>query len=221
MKLTKKIQERLDVPVHTIKPDIQYQHNFVHNLPNLKTKIDIHFDVDSSSELVLQNASFELLDQVVYRGAIDLYFSLIDGRAIESLDRVTNKEFDYYLRDDLKIGVFEFYDNKFYEVLGIGEAILNFLKPKNEGPTPLMVSNLEDRFFTISFSEQIEYFEELLARYVYGHIRYSELEIEIDDVVEQRVLVNISAREKGLEELLIKACMMELGVKSIGFNYLS
>ena len=221
MKITKKIQERLDHPVNSFNFDaIEYQFNFVHELVHLKTKIHIYFNIDQKEDSTLGEISYELLDHIEYRGAIDLYFSLLKNRAIESLDRITNKEFDYYLRDDVKVGVFEFYDNKFYDVLGIGEAILKFIKPKENGPEPLMKSDLPDRFFTISFSEQIEYFEELLARYVYGHVRYSKLEIELEDALDNSIIITVSGRESGLEELVSKACLLELCVSKVEFRYL-
>jgi hypothetical protein len=221
MKTTKKIQDHIDNPKNLVKVDGDYTHQFVHDLPSLRTKIHIFFNMENEGEVILTEANYELMDEVQERGVVDLFFQLIQGRATESLDRVTNKEFDYFLRDDLKIGVFEFYDTKFYEILGIGEAILKFLNPKDDGPEPLMKNTAIDRFFTISFSEQIEYFEELLSRYVYGHGHYSTLEIEFDDIEDGVVVVSISKTANGLEELLEKAVELEFGIQKIKFNYLS
>lgn len=221
MKTTKKIQAHIDNPKNQVEVEGTYSHQFVHDLPNLKTKIHIFFNLKTESETILSQVNYELMDEVQERGVIDLFFSLIKNRAFESLDRVTNKEFDYFLRDDLKVGAFEFYDNKFYEILGIGEAIFNFLNPKDEGPEPLMKSNEVDRFYTISFSEQIEFFEELLARYVYGHGHYSTLDIEFEDVVDGVVVISISSPANGLEELIKSAISTEFGVAKIEFNYLS
>ena len=52
---------------------------------------------------------------------------MLQQRAVEASDRINAKEFDYYCREDKSIPAFEYYNNEFYEVLGIGEKLFKFI----------------------------------------------------------------------------------------------
>ena len=142
---------------------------------------------------------------------IDLYFQLIEGRALESLDRVTAKEFDYFLRDDTKEGIFEFYDDKFYEILSIGEEILKSIKPKDDFTR--IFNGGEEEFFDLSFSSQVEIFEEFFADTVYKHPKFHKIEFDVLDVSLYKVTLSLTSLGSDIDFYLRTEVQDRLGLK--------
>ncbi len=119
------------------------------------------------------------LDDINLPEVLIAYLSLLQGTALEAIKRISAKELDYYLRDDSSKSFFEFYGPEVYKILEIGSKIynhhLNFsiedkiFDPKNAG-----------NFLELSYSEQIEVFEEFLSKYIYPNTLYSLQDFEIE-----------------------------------------
>ena len=177
---SQKIKDSFKAPKKRFEGDHSFSHKVHVDLSLLQLDLFVYLDLKDEGELIVRNVCYELSTSTDALGMIDLYFELIEGRALESLDRITAKEFDYFLRDDTKNGIFEFYDDKFYEILSIGEEVLKSIKPKDSFER--IFDGGEEEFFDLSFSSQVEIFEEFFADTVYKHPTFHKLEFDILDV---------------------------------------
>lgn len=211
MFLSQKISNHFKAP----KMRFEDEHNFSHKihipLTLLQMDLFVYLELRDEGEKVIRNVRYETSHSTEQLGMIDLYFQLIEGRALESLDRVTAKEFDHFLRDDSKKSIFEFYDDKFYEILAIGEEILNTVQPKDESKR-IFVGG-EEEFFELSFSSQVEIFEEFFSDSVYKHPLFHTIEYDVLDVSLYQVTISVSALSDDIDFYLRTEAQDRLGLK--------
>ena len=198
MKLSNRIiQAALECQYKGINRD--YDHSFTLDLPYLKSKITIAFNLIQKGEVIFEEVVFESELTSRYLGVIDMYIGLLQKRALEASDRINIKEFDYYCRDSKEVPAFEYYNNELYEILGIGEQVFKLLRPnENDKQTALIGDDVN--FFELPFFEQIELLEEVLAIDLYNRPDYSGLEFVVDEIEDNNIYIqkNETANDKDL-----------------------
>jgi len=145
-----------------------------------KSEISVLFNtVQINDEVCFSKVSYitELNDE--YLGILDAFIELMHNRPIEAIDRFPSKELDYYLRDESSVAALSGFDEKFYEILAIGEDLKKKYFKIVKDSTPKLTAN----FLSLSVSEQLEFVEELCSFYFYnGDSEFESLEItDIDD----------------------------------------
>lgn len=208
---SQKISDHFKTPKKCFEGDGTFTHKIHVSLSLLQTDLFVYLNLINEGEEIVRDVSYELSNPVQAAGMIDLYFHLIEGRALESLDRVTSKEFDHFLRDDAQKGIFEFYDDKFYEVLSIGEEILKSIKPKVKVST--LFAGSEESFFDLSMSSQVEIFEEFFAETVYKHPKFHTAEFDLLDVGLYQIMISSSMINDDLDFYLKTGIQDKLGLK--------
>lgn len=191
MSQSQKILNHFKAPQKRFEGDKKFTHKIHIDLTLLQRDLFVYLELKDEGEMVVRNVEYEIAGDCEFLGMIDLYFELIEGRALESLDRVTAKEFDYFLRDDTKIGIFDFYDDKFYEILSIGEEVLKSIKPKEDFKR--IFDGGETEFFDLSFSSQVEIFEEFFSDTVYKHPKFHKIEFDVLDVQMYQITLSVSS----------------------------
>jgi len=186
MKRSKKILNAQSSPQHKFVGGHLFDHKIEVNLPHHKSAMTLYFKVEKAEDDLLKEISYMFKKDSENKGMFDLYFQMIQGRAVESLDRVTTKEFDHFMRDASADPIFKYYDDQFYEIIGIGEEILRYLHPKKK--IKRIFEGSKEYFLELSFSEQIEIFEELFVKHIYNHPRFHDLEIDIVDITKDKVM---------------------------------
>lgn len=195
--LSHKIREHELAPKKTHKPDLTYHHKIHIDLPMHQVDLFVYLSVFNEGEDIVRNISYELSRDIKEKGIIDLYFQLLEARALESLNRITTKELDYYLRDDVKQGIFDYYDDKFYEVLSIGEEILKVLRPTDKKQK--IYNGTEEDFFELSMSAQVEVMEEFFAETVYKHPRFHKIDFDVLDVDKYKISLSVNDQSEDLD----------------------
>lgn len=195
--LSNKIQEHELAPKKTHNPDQTYHHKIHIDLPMHQVDLFVYLSVFNEGEDIVRNISYELSRDIEEKGIIDLYFQLLEARALESLNRITTKELDYYLRDDVKKGIFDYYDDKFYEVLSIGEEILKVLRPTD---TKVKIyKGSEEDFFELSMSGQVEVMEEFFAETVYKHPKFHKIDFDVLDIDKYKISLSVNNQPEDLD----------------------
>ena len=159
-------------------------------------KLLLYFDIKIGDDDILINPSCEFID---FKNPLDedlkkltlAYLKLLDGVAVEAILRIGLKEFDYFLRVDPKISSFSYYSSELYKILEIGEFISKIFVSKAE-ETPFFDINIDGIFSDLSFSEQVEFFEEFLAKYVYTKEFFSGQSFEFQDLNEKQFIISYS-----------------------------
>ena len=207
---SQKISDHFKAPKKCFEGDLEFSHKIHVSLDLLQVDLFIYLNLVDEGELIVRDVHYELSRNIDQLGMIDLYFQMIEGRALESLDRVTSREFDHFLRDDSKIGIFEYYDDIFYEILGIGEQILKTLKPKDTSER--LFDGGEEEFFDLSFSSQIEIFEEFFSDTVYKHPMFHSIEYDVLDINLYQVVISVSELSEDLDFYLKTQVQDRLGL---------
>ena len=211
-----KINKFKQLPVKIHSPELSFHHKLQINLPIMNCDLALYFKTEQNEEKCIKDICFELEGNLEYQGHIDLYLQMIEGRAIEALDRVNIKEYDYFLRDDVGQKLFEFYDDYLYEIIGLGEYIINYLKPSENKPDSKILKENEI-FSTLSFSEQVEYFEEFLTKYIYQHKDFHQFEINLENLEKSNMTIECPENEK-LKAYLKEKLSFEFGEFSLIFR---
>lgn len=168
-----------------------------------KLTMKVAFNLVKKDEEIVTNIQYSLSDKTEFLGLIDLLFCLLEERSLETFDRINAKEFDYYCRDDVSKPAFSYYSQELYQVLALGEQIYTRLRPKMSLANDLLLSANES-FFDLSFSEQIDLFEEMLSKNIYQNPIYKNLEIEIIDVQDSLISLKINSIKDDALELILR-----------------
>lgn len=151
-------------------------------LNQLESDVYIHFETFSGEEVLVARAQYYTEYKGPYLGVIDGFFSLIQGKPLEAIDRFPIKELDYFLRDDSKEPAVSAYSQEIYEIISLGEKMKEKIFGKNEYSFQYNPEN-DGEFIELSASEQFEIIEELLAFEFYTKgVPLDDIEcINIDD----------------------------------------
>ena len=194
MEFSQKILNR-----HFIIPQVEtevgkrLEHFFEHH----KKSLSVFYKVDDDTLFIL-GIKGQLSDP--YHAIFDTLLELLDGRPVGSLNRLSSKELDNYLRDKPKQPALTFYNSEYLDLFSFSVALYKEI-------TGIKESEMEpaEDFFERSFSEQIEYFEEILAKEFYPLPEWTDKEIDLVDCEDQK---------------LFFSCDTELSPENIDFFFL-
>lgn len=135
-------------------------------------ELSVIYFIDESEHLTIINIPSYSGE---YNNLIKHYFDLIDGQLVSAVARIRMKEFSAFLK--LKGIELQFYTKEHYEILSIGELIYKDYK-KSDGP-----NSFSGNFFTLSYSEQLDWLEEFLSEHIYldKHFSNVEFDFEVED----------------------------------------
>ncbi len=158
-------------------------------LPHLGSFITLKLRAQMQDELMLREIRYYSPLSGIYLGILDGFIQLIKDKAVEALDRLTPKELDYFLRDANTEKAFEFYTREIYEILSVGEMIYHYFYPK-EKTTDFYNKEEQGEYSELSFSEQIEWFEEFMSKFIYPNPAYKDLVLDIIDINKDTIFIN-------------------------------
>lgn len=139
---------------------------YLHKLARLNAYVEIYYKLEQEEELMLKSLYFYSALNGNELAMMDVYASVCQNRPLEAIDRLTSKEIDYYLRDDMKTSSFEFYPNELFDFLSIGES-LKKLQIKEKVVLPMLDVEKFGAFSDLSTSEQFEMVEDILGEYFF------------------------------------------------------
>ncbi|MAZ49615.1 MAG: hypothetical protein CME65_13730 [Halobacteriovoraceae bacterium] len=180
MKFSNKILER-----KLVYPQIQYnlKHalTYEHQFDILKTKLDIIYQVDFEN-LKIHGIRGEI--EPPYHKILDGLLELVDGQKIGSLNRISSKELDYFFRDEKSVPAVTFYSSEYLDLFGLMSGLYkNITGIQSKALTP----DLD--YFDRSFSEQVEFFEEILAQEIYPYREWTEFNFDLDDIKDLKMFI--------------------------------
>jgi hypothetical protein len=187
MKLSTKIIQHSSKPLYKVSRVLNNQVLEI-GLPVLKSKLIVSFSLAKEAELIFDKIDYQTDLSGDYLGVVDLYIAILQKRAVEACDRINAKEFDYYCRGDKSSPAFEYYNNEFYEILGVGEKIFKFIFPKEEKVTKLIDDHVN--FFDLAYTVQMELIEEALAIDFYQIPLYQDIDLDIVDIADGIIFIN-------------------------------
>jgi hypothetical protein len=177
--------------LETIKLSLQFEY--------LEFDLDIDYTTRQTEELYVDDLvySTDTSDDNQNLKIIDFFFELLNGKPVEVFDRITVKELDFYIRSNRSIPAFPFYSQEHFEIVSIGKKIYNHIAGKSLKKTIFYDLSRLGSYSDLSFSEQIEYFEEFCSVFIYPMAIYKEVDLTICDigdndiVLEGRVVNNL------------------------------
>lgn len=184
------------------------------HLEHLNCDVIIQYRTVQKNELMFEKIIYQTKLTGPYLGVLDALISMAQNIAVEAIDRISPKELDAYLRDNPKIPSIEYFGAEFYEILGIGESLREFIVPKKKDKRDVIFKASDNfSFYDLPFSEQIECFEEFLSRYLYSNPQFSNIEVELEDVnFDNSIIVNNSKAAQVLKDHFSSELQGELGV---------
>lgn len=198
MNFSNKILQLADLP--NFKKDQIFDNKVSIDLAHNQAKLIISFNtIIISDEVCFDQISYQTDLCGPYLGLFDGYVTLMHKRPLEAIDRFPPKELDFYLRDIPTISSISGFDEKFYEILGIGEEIKKFYFKIDKDHTP----KLKQEFRKISLSEQLEFIEEVFAYHIYSSAsEFNSLEV-VDVENDTIVFENQSNKKININDLTI------------------
>jgi hypothetical protein len=187
---------------------------------HLNDSVHIRFNTVEGEEVCIDELCISSGLTGPYKGVIVGYQELITGKPVEVLDRLTPKEIDYYLRDETTVPAFEFYGKELYEILSIGELIMEKLGNKDKENSSLFDVSLDGTFKELSFSEQIEYFEEFCSTFIYRNPKFINIFLDIEEVEEESLVLSCEGKIVPLQLLAIEEKFNEEFETSFKFKLL-
>jgi uncharacterized protein with HEPN domain len=170
---SKKLLKHTQNPKFFLAP-IGAHESFVHLIGDLEYKISYQLQNET-----LKALSFKGEPDLV--GLIDSFLAMILGRHITDLKTIKMREFDYFLRDDSSLPLWENYQQIHFEVLGIGEAIN--IHHKSVKP---FYDKKFGKFYELPYSDMLDLVEELVSNYN----EINETQIELIDIDYPCIKVN-------------------------------
>lgn len=155
---------------------------------NLNCVINISYSLEQADELCLKEIFVETDLSGTYLGVLNGYLSLVFGKPVEVLDRLSPKELDYFLRDENSVPAFSYYTKELYEILSVGELIIKQIKGKPAEIEKIFNQGEHGEFHELSFSEQIEFFEEFCSKRVYPEVRFQNIFMDIENIEDGRLV---------------------------------
>lgn len=177
--MTQKLNEHINKPLHfdpKAKDDFDYYTTVLGAIISFKVECDMF-----NGENCLIKVRYFTAISSESLGLIDAFISLILGKPVDVLDRVTPRELDYYLRDTTDKASFEYYTDELFKIIGLGEFLYKSISGIDEKRYRL-IDETGQLFFDLSFSEQVELVEEFSSKYIYPRTNFLELDVsDIED----------------------------------------
>lgn len=203
MKFSDKILTFTNAPLFQTQ-NLERDESYLFKLEKHSAYIELAFDITKrDGDEYFVNLSYKTALATPYLGILDGLVQLFQGKAIQAVERITAKELDYFLRDSQSIPALSYYDPKFYEILSIGEMI-NKKRYGEKTARTFLFEEYDGLFFELSFSEQIEFFEEFLSRFIYKNEKFLGIQFDLEDVNDNeiRILTSQNISQGGIDVFL-------------------
>lgn len=187
--------------------------SFDFKLPVLNEWVKVKYDVKSEDELNILSIETNLKGS--YANILDALMELVNGRPIGSLNRINSKELDHFLRDERSTPALSFYSPEFLDLFSLNTALYKKLSGIEAKELKAI-----DNFFELSFSEQIEFLEEVMAQGLYENPKFFNVEIDLEDVGEEDITLAVNKKLSAEESTLVTELFKSLipNLKSIRFK---
>jgi hypothetical protein len=190
-----------------INRNLKFKRDIVENsqiklsLSHSGLELTIGYNTIQLGELIIQDLCYQANVETDFLKIVDFYFELLNGKPIEVFDRLSLKELDAFINDGKRGSVIGPYGVEHFEILKLGSSIYNKVVESSKSEDVLFDPVICGKFTDLSFSEQVEYFEEFLAKFIYPDVQFKNIEIEIIDITPDEVIVESVATEKILRQI--------------------
>lgn len=140
---------------------------YLHRLARINTYVEIFYKLEQLEELMLKELYYNTALTGDELAMMDAYASLCQNRPLEAIDRLSAKEIDFYLRDDMKVSSFSYLPNELFDFLSIGEE-LKKLQQTEKKILPHLDIDSFGHFVDLSTSEQFELIEDILGEFFFS-----------------------------------------------------
>lgn len=137
-------------------------------------------ELNSDNESIIKGTHYYFSDDSDI--FINALFSLMQGRSIEIIDKISAKEYDNYLRLDRTKPAFTHYPTQLYDLLAITEKIKGELTGKKVTKQRVFESSLHGDFDLLSLSEKYELAEEIISELMTKVLADATEKIEIIEI---------------------------------------
>lgn len=155
-------------------------------LKHLDSELALGYHLDAEKNLKVESVQTTVSGAL--RGVLFGLLEIINGKPIAVVQRINAKELDHFLRDEPGVPAFEYYSQEIYEILSICEE----LKARHLVDSKDDTAMLRSKFFELSFSEQIDFVEEILAEFIYPNLEFKGISFEVVDILEHKMIFAIS-----------------------------
>lgn len=196
MDFSQLIQRRSFSPLHR-QDRISHKSAHLFKLDNLNIYVELGCRFrEEAGDLFIVDLKYKTALDGIYLGLLDGLIELYQGKALEAISRVSARELDHFLRDDPKVPAVSFYNAEFYDVLSLGSKLVKKIVG-HEKKELLLHEEYEEEFSELSFTEQIELFEEFLAKRIYPLKSYQGIKFDLVDVNAGEIFIEIRGRALG------------------------
>ncbi len=155
-------------------------------------ELTVGFNTIQLEEIIIEDLCYQVNKVTDFLRIVDFYFELLNGKPIEVFDRLSLKELDAFINDGKRGSVIGPYGVEHFEILKLGSSIYNKVVESSKGEEALYDQSINGKFIDLSFSEQIEYFEEFCARFIYPEVKFKNTEMDIVDILPHKITVDSS-----------------------------
>jgi hypothetical protein len=169
------MQERLDLEFLDI------------SLSRVGGEVRVFYSTKKTDEIYFDELCYTTEIEGDELGYIEAYINLAQGKPVEGVDRISIKEFDYFLRKENSVPSFSHYEPEMFDILSIGEELRKKIIPRVIVEEFILNLENDGPFEELSYSEQLDYIEEFLAKYIYSEKKFEaysfDFEIDSDIVI--------------------------------------
>jgi len=158
--------------------------------------VKIHYQLESSDEVYISKLLYSTSVNSDLLGVLDFYIEIISGKPYEVTNRINLKEIDYYARENQEVS-FEAYSPELLSLLNIGHGLY---KEIENGLRDRQVKEFIKKEIPVSYSEQIEEFEEFLATHIYENYLFYSIIFDFIDYEENVLTLSCSKRLDSMRE---------------------
>lgn len=158
------------------------------------------------------------IDEVFYFGAeenklINAYLNILHHRALDMLDRVSVKEFDYFLRENPSRPYFDKISKELLELVSLGEKIKGVHKKSKEDSKKIYDEAIYGPYEFMSLGEKLELVEEVISHQ--SLVRY---ELNCSNVEDKIIYLQskLDLKESDIKD--IQECFKKLGLDFLEVN---
>lgn len=193
MKTSKKIRSRQNqLKFYTNSNVAKQSHACSLTVGSRKTKVHFNQNDDIIYDLAFSGELGEGWTEI-----FDLYLELLQAKSIERIKKISLKELDYYLRDDPKQQLFDYYPDELLHILSLPRVIEEYLQEGAKSKQPFYQEQLYGKFINLPYGMKIELLEDFFSELPGQPWELVDME---DDVIQVKSSSGQTAKE--LEELL-------------------
>ena len=137
---------------------------------------------------------------------VNAYLNLLKNRALDVLDRVSVKEFDYFLREDNSKPYFNKISKELLELIGLGERLKSKHKKAKKTLESVYNEDLHGPIEFMSLGELLELIEEILS-----HESLNKYNLTCSNIENYIVYLSCSDEIKPSDKSYIESIIKKLG----------